>query len=102
MSLSQRRISITGNKDDFMKFKVPSLRNVEMTYPYMHDGRFRNLQQVLNHYTTGNFYTDNIDSSIVKIKGLSTTDQANVIIFLKTLTDQTFLHDRRFADPNIK
>ena len=51
------REKITGVTDDFMKFKVPSLRNVEMTYPYMHDGQFKNLQQVLNHYSSGNFYT---------------------------------------------
>ena len=44
------RFAITGMQTDYMKFKVPSLRNVEMTYPYMHDGRFKNLQQVMNHY----------------------------------------------------
>ena len=94
------RLMITGLQSDYMKFKVPSLRNVEMTYPYMHDGRFRNLQQVLNHYAEGNFATNTIDSSIVRIVDLSEAEKANIISFLKTLTDQTFLHDRRFADPN--
>src|SRR5205823_2389941 len=58
------RAAITGLQSDYMKFKVPSLRNVELTYPYMHDGRFKTLQQVMNHYATGNFFTSNIDSSI--------------------------------------
>jgi cytochrome c peroxidase len=59
------------------------------------------LQQVLKHYATGNFYT-NYDKSIEKNIGLSNQDQADIIAFLKTLTDQQFLHDRRFADPNYR
>ena len=94
------RESITGLPSDHMKFKVPSLRNVEMTYPYMHDGRFKNLQQVLNHYANGNFYTTNFDSSIVRNIGLRDNEKEEIILFLKTLTDKTFLYDRRFADPN--
>ena len=95
------RIKITGNADDYMKFKVPGLRNVEMTYPYMHDGRFRTLQQVLNHYATDKFFT-NYDKAIEKNIGLTPQKQADIITFLKTLTDQEFLHDRRFADPNFR
>jgi len=96
------RATITGIKDDYMKFKVPSLRNVELTYPYMHDGRFRTLQQVMDHYAKGNFFTANIDSSIVRNVGLTQTQQGDIIAFLKTLTDKTFLYDRRFADPNYR
>ena len=95
------RIKITGIADDYMKFKVPGLRNVEMTYPYMHDGRFRTLQQVLAHYANGKFFT-NYDKSIEKNIGLTAQEQADIIAFLKTLTDQQFLHDRRFADPNFR
>ena len=62
---------ITGLADDYMKFKVPGLRNVEMTYPYMHDGRFKNLKQVLDHYADGNFYTANYDKSIERNIGLT-------------------------------
>jgi cytochrome c peroxidase len=91
---------ITGNPDDNYKFKVPSLRNIEMTYPYMHDGRFRNLQQVLDHYGSGKYYTDNFDQSLNKTSGLTQQEKLDVIAFLKTLTDKTFLYDRRFADPN--
>jgi cytochrome c peroxidase len=96
------RAKITGLETDFMKFKVPSLRNVEMTYPYMHDGRFKNLQQVLNHYSEGNFFTANFDSSIVRNIGLTGAEKSDIIAFLKALTDQEFLHDRRFIDPNIR
>ena len=95
------RIKITGAADDYMKFKVPSLRNVEMTYPYMHDGRFRTLPQVLKYYAAGNFAT-NYDKSIERNIGLTNDEQADIIAFLKTLTDQQFLHDRRFADPNFR
>ena len=95
------RIKITGVADDYMKFKVPGLRNVAMTYPYMHDGRFRTLQQVLKHYADGKFYT-NYDKAIEKNVGLTSQEQADIISFLKTLTDEQFLHDRRFADPNFR
>lgn len=94
------RAAITGLTDDYMKFKVPGLRNVAITYPYMHDGRFRNLKQVINHYSDGKLY-GNYDQSINKDRGLSETDKADIIAFLNTLTDETFLHDRRFQDPNI-
>ncbi len=95
------RIKITGDKKDFMKFRVPSLRNVEMTYPYMHDGRFRNLKQVLDHYTQS--YTQASHADPILVKGISLTEQdkTDIIAFLKTLTDKTFLYDRRFADPNM-
>jgi cytochrome c peroxidase len=96
------RMAITGDPGDYMKFKVPSLRNVELTYPYMHDGRFRNLQQVLNHYANGNFYTNNYDKSIERNIGLTETEKAELIAFLKTLTDKEFVYDRRFADPNFR
>ncbi len=94
------RMALTGIPDDFMKFKVPSLRNVEITYPYMHDGRFKNLEQVLNHYAKGDFKTSNFDKSILRNVGLNETEKARIIAFLKTLTDKTFTYDRRFADPN--
>lgn len=96
------RMAITGRPEDEMKFKVPSLRNVEMTYPYMHDGRFRNLKQVLNHYATGAFPDTAVDPGVLKNVGMPETEQSDIIAFLKTLTDKTFLYDRRFADPNMQ
>jgi len=94
------RMAITGNKNDFMKFRVPSLRNIEMTYPYMHDGRFHTLKQVLDHYTQTFIRTPTLDGILVKGISLSEQDKTYIISFLKTLTDKSFLYDRRFADPN--
>lgn len=94
--------AITGKLTDNYKFKVPSLRNVEMTYPYMHDGRFRTLDQVLDHYGNGKYFTVNFDQSLNKTAGLTKQERADIVAFLKTLTDKTFLHDRRFADPNFR
>lgn len=96
------RIKITGDPKDFMKFRVPSLRNIEMTYPYMHDGRFRNLKQVLDHYTQTFTQQSGADPILVKGLALTEQDKTDIIAFLKTLTDKTFLYDRRFADPAMR
>ncbi|MEN8966313.1 MAG: cytochrome c peroxidase [Polaribacter sp.] len=98
------RKRVSGFADDFYKFKVPSLRNVEISFPYMHDGRFRTLEAVLDFYTDG--MTENggiVDASLRKIDGslgidLSAEEKTNLIAFLKTLTDNTFLNDKRFAE----
>jgi cytochrome c peroxidase len=95
------RFAITGNRSDLMKFKVPGLRNIEMTYPYMHDGRFRNLEEVMDHYGNGKLFTSNIDPLIPKIT-LTAEEKSDVIYFLRTLTDRKFLYDRRFFDPSFK
>jgi cytochrome c peroxidase len=85
------RMTITSFKEDYFKFKTPSLRNVEMTYPYMHDGRYRNLKEVMNHYAA---------SQSCSNKKFDDSEKTELIAFLKTLTDMDYLHDRRFADPN--
>ncbi len=84
-----------------MKFKVPSLRNVEMTYPYMHDGRLHTLKQVLDHYTSKLDFEAGADKALAKAQNLTEADKRDIIAFLKTLTDKTFLYDRRFADPSM-
>lgn len=94
------RMKITGLEEDDMKFKVPSLRNVAYTFPYMHDGRFENLQTVLNYYTMAKLHNANEDALIPKIRMLTTTDKAYLIEFLKTLTDTTFINDQRFIATN--
>jgi cytochrome c peroxidase len=93
---------ITGRHSDEYRFKVPSLRNVAMTYPYMHDGRFRSLEQVLDHYSDGKFYMQNTDPELMDAKNLSDIEKKEIIAFLKTLTDKQFLYDRRFADPTYR
>ncbi|WP_128547973.1 cytochrome-c peroxidase [Larkinella soli] len=94
------RYLITLNLDDYNKFRVPSLRNVERTPPYMHDGRFQTLEQVLNHYVNGVTDSPQLDPLLKKSgsAGLPLTrqQQQDLIAFLRTLTDYEFLSDRRF------
>ena len=96
------RSVITGAEADNYKFKVPSLRNVEMTYPYMHDGRFRNLSQVLDHYARPEKYAGTVSAEMYRISSLSEGDKNDIIAFLRTLSDKTFIYDRRFVDPSVK
>jgi len=93
------RGNITGLEFDDYKFKVPSLRNVERSYPYMHDGRFRNLKSVLDHYGDPANFAPNTAKEIYEIGRLSDQDKKDIIAFLLTLTDKTFLYDKRFIDP---
>ncbi|MBP6184230.1 MAG: cytochrome-c peroxidase [Saprospiraceae bacterium] len=90
------RGKITGNSADNYKFKIPSLRNVEVTFPYMHDGRFSTLKKVLDHYSNLSTSQKSENIKLQTIGVLSETDKQDLIAFLKTLTDKTFLLDRRF------
>ncbi|WP_338870198.1 cytochrome c peroxidase [Spirosoma sp. SC4-14] len=97
----QGRYKITLNEADRLKFKVPSLRNVEKTFPYMHDGRFNTLDQVLEHYRTGVNDSPTLDP-LLKANGqlgiaLTDTEKSQLISFLKTLTDDTFLTNRALS-----
>lgn len=93
------RMRITNNAADSLKFKVPSLRNIYETYPYMHDGRFWNLTQVLDHYSTGIQNSATLDPLLVNKIPLTTTEKFNLIYFLGTLSDTTFTKDKRFSQP---
>ncbi|RYZ65635.1 MAG: cytochrome-c peroxidase, partial [Proteobacteria bacterium] len=94
------RYQITLNLDDYNKFRVPSLRNVERTSPYMHDGRFQTLEQVLEHYINDVQDTPQLDPLLKKTGkpgiALTTTDKADLLAFLRTLTDDEYIRDRRF------
>ena len=97
------RFNILEDPNDLYKFKVPSLRNVEVSYPYMHDGRFSTLEVVLDFYDSGIVNNGNVDPSLQKADGtygisLSAYEKESVIAFLKTLTDNQFLEDERFAE----
>eukprot|EP01136_Pigoraptor_vietnamica_P012678 Opistho-1_new@52865 len=83
------RFIITQVNSDSLKFKVPTLRNIEVTFPYMHDGRLNTLEEVIDHYASGNFHS-NSDPLINSIS-LSGTQKTDLVNFLKTLTDQEFL-----------
>lgn len=93
------RMKITRDKKDSLKFKVPSLRNVSLTYPYMHDGRFFSLGQVIDHYRTGiQVDQPNLDTSLKKRIPLSNYDKQNLIYFLLTLTDTALTHNPRYSE----
>lgn len=96
------RYKITLHPDDMYKFKVPSLRNVALTAPYMHDGRFKTLEQVLDHYRTGVVVSTTLDPLLNNgsLPGITITDleKQKIILFLKTLTDENFTKDKRFAE----
>ncbi|MDW3649919.1 MAG: cytochrome c peroxidase [Bacteroidia bacterium] len=87
-------------------FKVPTLRNIALTAPYMHDGRFGSLQEVLDFYSTDIKDHRNLD---VRLKNLNTskphrfnfteTEKRDIILFLLTLTDQNFLSEEKYSDP---
>ena len=83
------RYIITLQNSDSLKFKVPTLRNIEVTFPYMHDGRINTLEEVIDHYSSGNFHP-NVDNTITTIS-LSSIQKSDLLQFLKTLTDSKFL-----------
>ncbi|WP_274474318.1 cytochrome-c peroxidase [Mangrovimonas aestuarii] len=97
------RQRVTGFASDFYKFRVPSLRNVEHSYPYMHDGRFGSLEVVLDFYDSGMVDNGNVDPALQREDGtfgieLSDYEKNSIITFLKTLTDNEFLNDERFSE----
>lgn len=97
------RQSVTGDPADRARFKVPSLRNVALTAPYMHDGRFSTLEEVIDHYNEGIATSSSLDPALLATQstGLALTDldKTDLINFLHTLTDQTFVNNEEFANP---
>ncbi len=100
----------TFTKSNDGKFKAPSLRNVALTAPYMHDGRFKTLEQVIAHYSgkvrphpnLGLAFEDNSSDKRELGFQFTKTQQQALVAFLKTLTDKRFLTDVRFSDPFIR
>lgn len=88
------RFLATQKDGDKGKFAVPSLRNVEMTAPYMHDGRFKTLEEVIDHYATGVKRSPTLDPNLAKHPDggvpLNAADKKALVAFLKTLTDERF------------
>lgn len=89
------RMAVTHNAADWGKFKVPSLRNIARTAPYMHDGRFSTLEEVVEHYSQGVRRSDTLDPNLAKHPAgglqLSVQEKADLVAFLKTLTDDSFV-----------
>lgn len=94
---------VTENPLDRAKFKVPSLRNIANSAPYMHDGRFATLEEVIDHYNENIHVSPTLDQALLATTetGLLLTDQdkTDLINFLKTLTDETYLENAEYASP---
>ena len=102
---------VTGESGDNALFKVPSLRNVANTAPYMHDGRFKTLEEVGDHYSDNVQFHENLnvrlttlddgvvgDAEVLRLN-LNQEEKAALVAFLHTLTDEDVLTDEKFSDP---
>ncbi|MBC7848507.1 MAG: cytochrome-c peroxidase [Chitinophagaceae bacterium] len=93
------RMRITNKSEDSLKFKVPSLRNVRVSFPYGHDGRFPAIKSMLDHYSSGVQDGPSVDPLVKNKIALTELDKFYLTQFLYTLTDSSFLQDKRFAQP---
>lgn len=93
------RFGITQNPNNLGKFKVPTLRNITFTYPYMHDGRFINLDQVLNHYSHEIVASPTLDVQLEGGIALTNDEKNKLKAFLETLTDYEMLNNIEFYAP---
>lgn len=93
------RMEVTHNRNDSLKFKVPTLRNIEFSLPYMHDGRFKSMTMVLNHYIKGIQQSPTLNPALAKGINMTANEKADLVSFLLTLSDNKFLADARYAFP---
>ena len=93
------RMKISGNNEDSLKFKVPSLRNLMLTFPYMHDGRFTSPMQVLDHYSDGITVSPTLDPLLRNRIAITYEEKFYLLDFLRTLTDTSFVNNPRFSQP---
>jgi cytochrome c peroxidase len=91
------RMKITKDSADCSKFKVPTLRNIEFSYPYMHDGRFKRLSDVLKHYTSGIHQSKTLAKPLLDPIVLSSNEKVDLTAFLLTLTDREFLFNPKHS-----
>lgn len=96
------RYRITNNSKDSLKFKVPTLRNIEFSYPYMHDGRFKTISEVLKHYETGVTESRTLSPQLKNGIDFSHEEKVDLTTFLLTLTDRHFLFNPDYAYPRKK
>lgn len=93
------RMMITKSANDSLKFKVPTLRNIQFTQPYMHDGRFETIQEVITHYTSGIQHSTTLAKELENPLVLTHREKVDLLVFLRTLTDKEFLFNKRFSYP---
>lgn len=94
----------TNKPSEYGVFKVPFLRNIDLTAPYMHDGRFETLRDVIDHYSEGIVDHPNLDAQLkigneVKRMNFTENEKVSLEAYLKTLTDEKLMVDVRFTDP---
>ena len=88
----------TNKPFDNGTFKVPTLRNIEFSAPYMHDGRFETLDEVIDHYVSGGNHADNL-APVLRPLTLNEYDRSALIAFIRTLEDQDFMNNPLLSDP---
>ena len=93
------RWDITHQSADSLLFKVPTLRNLEYTYPYMHDGRFKKISQVLRHYSSGIEHGPTLSKALEQPMQMSPNDEVDIVAFLLTLSDRKFLFNPSYSFP---
>ena len=99
---------VTGESGDIGRFKIPNLRNIALTGPYMHDGRFQTLEEVIDFYSTGiqnhkNLHR-NLRNDVLAPRRFkfSESDKEDIVAFLNTLTDESLLTEEKWSDPFIR
>ena len=93
------RYSITHLSSDSFKFKVPTLRNIAYTFPYMHDGRFKKLSDVVKHYANGIHQSTTLAPALKQSLVLSANERVDLVAFLLTLSDRSFLFNEKYGFP---
>jgi cytochrome c peroxidase len=93
------RMTVTGNKADSLKFRVPSLRNIFKSYPFLHDGRFIGFEQIFEHYNSGVQQSTTLDPLLSSGIQLSVAERTALVDFFRTLTDNSFTTNSSFAAP---
>jgi len=89
---------VTNDSLDNGKFRIPTLRNIEFTAPYMHDGRFQTLEEVIEHYNSGGHFAKNIDPLMRPLE-LNQEQKDALVAFMKTLSDRIFIENETFSNP---
>jgi len=110
-NMKEGLMSVTGNPADKGRFKTPSLRNIALTAPYMHDGRFETLEEVIEHYDNGIHQSSTLDILIIEGSNenqasgerpqlfLTEQEKEDILAFLHMLTDEEFITNTQFSNP---
>ncbi len=91
--------NVTGDFNDYGMFRTPTLRNIELTAPYMHNGIFNTLEEVVNHYNSGGGIFQPNKDPLIRPLGLNEQEKEDLVAFLKSFTDSTFITNPDFASP---